>query len=185
MSSRVNLNRTVATEIASKWCFAWEYFCHRAAICRKRATTLCELIVMDSPDVLIKENRAAGTAIHRTVNGQVVWRWLAVFLWMGMIFVLSATPSIATPLEPLCDFTFKKVGHVTVYGILTVLLFRALRLHIPHKGRALVVAAIVAILYACSDEWHQTFVPGREGTLRDVTIDAIGAVGMSVWLRIK
>ena len=168
----------MATEIASKWCFAWEYFCHRAAICRK-------LIVMDSPDVLIKENRAAGTAIHRTVNGQVVWRWLAVFLWMGMIFVLSATPSIATPLEPLYDFTFKKLGHITVYGILTVLLFRALRLHIRNKGRALVVATIVAILYACSDEWHQTFVPGREGTFRDVAIDAVGTLGMSVWLRIK
>ena len=119
------------------------------------------------------------------VNVQAVWRWLAVILWMGMIFALSATPSIATPLEPLYDFTFKKVAHVTVYAILTVLLFRALRLHITHKGHALLIAALVAVLYAFSDEWHQTFVPGREGTLRDVGIDAIGAVGMSMWLRIK
>jgi VanZ family protein len=104
---------------------------------------------------------------------------------MGAIFALSATPSIATPLEPVFDFTLKKLAHVTVYAILTVLLFRALQIHITHKGHAVLTAAVLAVLYAFSDEWHQTFVPGREGTLRDVGIDAIGAVGMSMWLRIK
>ena len=118
-------------------------------------------------------------------NKVIVWRWLAVILWMGVIFALSATPSIATPLEPAYDFTLKKLAHITVYAILTILLFRALRLHITNKGHAVVTAALLAILYALSDEWHQTFVPGREGTLRDVGIDAVGAVGMSMWLRIK
>jgi VanZ family protein len=140
---------------------------------------------MDSPHVLIGKKRVSGLAIHDKVNVQAVWRWSAVILWMGAIFALSATPSIATPLEPVYDFTFKKVAHVTVYAILTALLFRALRLHITHKGPALVTAMLVAILYAFSDEWHQTFVPGREGTVNDVGIDAIGTIGMSMWLRIK
>ena len=140
---------------------------------------------MHSPHVLIGKKRVSCVAIYKEVNVQAVWRWSAVILWMGVIFALSAAPSIATPLEALYDFTFKKVAHVTVYGILTVLLFWALRIHITHKGRALVTAALVAVLYAFSDEWHQTFVPGREGTLRDVAIDAVGAVGMSMWLRIK
>ena len=140
---------------------------------------------MHSPHLLIGKKRVSRVAIHKKVNVQAVWRWSAVILWMGVIFAISAAPSIATPLEPLYDFTFKKVTHVTVYGILTVLLFWALRIHIRHKGRALVTAALVAVLYAFSDEWHQTFVPGREGTLRDVGIDAVGAVGMSMWLRIK
>jgi VanZ family protein len=140
---------------------------------------------MHSHFVLTGNNRASRMAILKRVNVQAVWRWSAVILWMGAIFVLSATPSIATPLEPLYDFTFKKLAHVTVYAILTVLLFRALRLHITHRGQALVIAMLVAILYACSDEWHQTFVPGREGTLRDVGFDAIGAIGMSMWLGIK
>jgi VanZ family protein len=104
---------------------------------------------------------------------------------MGAIFVVSAIPTIATPFEPGYDLTFKKFAHVIEYGILTALLFSALRIHITHKSHALLTAAIVAILYAFSDEWHQTFVPGREGTLRDVTIDGIGAVGMSLWLRGK
>ena len=72
-----------------------------------------------------------------------------------------------------------------MYGILTVLLFGAVRLHIRHKGYALLTAMLLAVLYAFSDEWHQTFVPGRKGTLRDVAINAVGAVGASVWLRSK
>jgi VanZ family protein len=35
---------------------------------------------------------------------------------------------------------------------------------------------VLAVLYAISDEVHQSFVPTREGTLRDVIIDAIGAL---------
>ena len=119
------------------------------------------------------------------LNAHAALRWLAVILWMGAIFAVSDMPSIATPFEPVYDFTFKKLAHVTVYGILTALLFSALRIHIRPRGRVLLTAMLVAVLYAFSDEWHQTFVPGREGTLRDVGIDALGAVGMSMWLRIK
>jgi VanZ family protein len=119
------------------------------------------------------------------VNIQAMLRWLAVLAWMGAIFALSSIPSIATPFEPGYDFTFKKFAHVAVYGVLTALLFNAVRIHIRHKGYALLTVLLVSVLYAFSDEWHQTFVPGREGTLRDVTIDAIGAVGMSLWLRGK
>jgi VanZ family protein len=99
------------------------------------------------------------------------------------IFLLSAIPSIATPFQPSYDFAFKKFAHATAYGILTVLLFNALRIHIRDKCHALLTAALIAILYAFSDEWHQAFVPGREGTLRDIAIDALGAVGASMWLR--
>jgi VanZ family protein len=122
---------------------------------------------------------------HGKMNVEATLRWLAVFVWMGAIFALSSIPSISTPFEPGYDFTFKKFAHVTVYGILTALLFGAVRTHIRDKGYALLTALLVAVLYAFSDEWHQTFVPGREGTLRDVTIDGIGAVGMSLWLRGK
>jgi VanZ family protein len=52
----------------------------------------------------------------------VLWRWSSVILWMGLIFALSSIPSIETLLEPTSDFTVKKLAHVTVYGILTILL---------------------------------------------------------------
>jgi len=106
-------------------------------------------------------------------------RWSAVVLWMAMIFFASSLSSTATPFEPLFDFSIKKMAHLAVYGILTTLLFRALRVHVAQKTPALLTAALIATLYAFSDEWHQTFVPGREGTLRDVGIDALGVLAAS------
>ena len=116
------------------------------------------------------------------MNFHVALRWLAVALWMGVIFALSAIPSLASPFESFYDFIARKLAHMAEYGVLTVLLFNALRIHTRRNARALLIATMVAVLYALSDEWHQTFVPGREGSLRDVTIDALGVVGMSLWL---
>ena len=110
-----------------------------------------------------------------------IFRWLAVILWMAAIFVMSASPSVATSLEPVYDFSVKKLAHVVVYGILTALLFGALRLHTRRKVYSMVFAALIALLYAFSDEWHQTFVPGRSGTLRDVGFDALGVLGGVFW----
>jgi VanZ family protein len=149
------------------------------------AITICEPIVMQSSYVLIGKRRVSRIPIHKRGTVQAVLRWLAVILWMGAIFAVSDISSIATPFEPVYDFTFKKLAHVAVYGILTALLFSAMRMHIRHRGYALFTAVLIAILYAFSDEWHQTFVPGREGTLRDVAVDALGAVGAFIWLRRK
>jgi VanZ family protein len=111
-----------------------------------------------------------------------VWfRWLAVVLWMGVIFALSAVPSLASPFEPLQDFILRKFAHIAEYVILTALLLWALRGHLARNSHALIIAAVVAVLYAFSDEWHQMFVPGREGSLRDVGIDALGIIGMCLY----
>jgi VanZ family protein len=100
--------------------------------------------------------------------------WCAVVPWMGVIFALSAIPSFASPLAPVYDFMLRKLAHMAVYAVLTVLLFRVLRRHVASNTRALLLAVLVAGLYACSDEWHQTVVPGPVGSLRDVGIDTLG-----------
>jgi VanZ family protein len=105
-------------------------------------------------------------------------RWMAVVFWMGVIFALSATRSLASPFAPVYDFILRKLAHLTVFAVLTVLLFRAFRLHVARPTSAWLLAMFVAALYACSDEWHQTMVPGREGTIRDVVIDSLGVVGV-------
>jgi VanZ family protein len=72
------------------------------------------------------------------------------------------------------DFIIKKTGHITEYGILAFLIWRALA-----KGDSpspLVKAFLLSLLYAASDEYHQSFVPGRDGNLFDVCVDAIGAL---------
>jgi VanZ family protein len=111
---------------------------------------------------------------------KVLVRWMAVVFWMGVIFALSATPSLASPFEPVYDFILRKLAHLTVFAVLTVLLFRAFRLHVAGPTHAWLLAMLAAALYACSDEWHQTLVPGREGTVRDIVIDSLGVVG--VWV---
>lgn len=42
------------------------------------------------------------------------------------------------------------------------------------RTRAIIIAATISILYAMSDEWHQTFVPGRSPAVQDVLIDTAG-----------
>jgi len=118
----------------------------------------------------------------------VLVRWLLVVCWMGVIFALSATPSLASPFEPIYDLILRKLAHVTVYAVLTLLVYGALRQHMTRSMPAWLLTLLIATLYACSDEWHQTFVPGREGTVRDVMIDGVGVVGiwgLASYLRIK
>jgi VanZ family protein len=123
--------------------------------------------------------RVLATGLGRVMVKCLV-RWMAVVFWMGVIFALSATPSLASPFEPVYDFILRKLAHLTVFAVLTVLLVRAFRLHVARSPHAWLFAVLVAVLYACSDEWHQTFVPGREGTVRDIVIDSLGVVG--VWV---
>jgi VanZ family protein len=103
--------------------------------------------------------------------------WLPPALWMGVIFVLSAQPSLPHHPDTLLDLILKKAAHMIEYGILASLLWRALSRGQGALSRsALVTAFIVSVLYAASDEYHQTFVPGRNGTPVDVGLDTVGAL---------
>jgi VanZ family protein len=61
---------------------------------------------------------------------------------------------------------------VTEYAVLTALWWRAL--HALRVSRPLAGAVAIALIYAATDEFHQTFVDGRQGTPVDVLIDSIG-----------
>ena len=74
----------------------------------------------------------------------------------------------------------RKTAHFTEYGILALLLWRARRRSIESSEKLwrwsqAGVALGVTVLFAITDEWHQSFVPSREGSLRDVLIDSAGA----------
>jgi VanZ family protein len=104
---------------------------------------------------------------------------------MALIFYFSSLPGL--PDYGAFDLMVKKGAHLTVYAVLYLLLFRAFhsghsRQHTP-GSRAYLYPAVIAVLYAISDEAHQSFVPGRTATIQDVIIDAAGVVTM--WLAIK
>ena len=81
-------------------------------------------------------------------------------------------------------FFVVKAWHATEYTILMSLLYLWLRRYMP-PARALFLALLVSIGYAATDEWHQTFVPKRDGCLRDVIIDSAGASLMAAFCAIK
>jgi VanZ family protein len=90
---------------------------------------------------------------------------------MALIFALSATPDLSSGLGTL-DFILRKIAHVTIFALLWLTLARAADWRRP------VLAAVIAVLYAASDELHQSFVEGRHGTPVDVLIDSVG-VGLA------
>ncbi|MFH1611782.1 MAG: VanZ family protein [bacterium] len=107
--------------------------------------------------------------------------WFLVVVWVGIIFFLSHQPSLQSGFPHYYDFVLRKLAHITEYFILTFLLIRALAEYNLSKKKILIIALVLAFLYATSDEYHQTFIVGRQGAIMDVMIDSIGIL-LSTWL---
>jgi VanZ family protein len=99
--------------------------------------------------------------------------WLPPLAVMALIFVLSAQPDLSSGLG-LIDVIGRKLIHAAEYALLCALWWRFLREAMPGK-RAALVALGASVAYAVTDEYHQSFVEGRNGTVIDVAIDAGGA----------
>ena len=110
---------------------------------------------------------------------QVLWYWVPVVLYTGMIFYLS---SQSHPEEQLPSFLLEEVSdkvlHGVEYGILALLCYRAFRWAAgPTVAQQAVVLAIVtASVYGITDEAHQLIVPFRESSWQDWLADTVGAV---------
>jgi VanZ family protein len=122
------------------------------------------LVVIDS----IRSLRSY--AVVRTAN-----RFIPPLVLMGVIFLLSAQADLNSGLGGW-DTVLRKLAHMAEFGGLWWLWQRAL-------GRP-VAAAAIALAYAASDEWHQSFVAGRVASPLDWAIDATGvAIAIALWAR--
>ncbi|MCX6379305.1 MAG: VanZ family protein [Armatimonadetes bacterium] len=73
------------------------------------------------------------------------------------------------------NFVFRKTAHITEYFVLTLWAFRALQYGKPRITlKNIAMGMVIAVLYACTDEIHQAFVPHRSSSFNDVMIDSIG-----------
>jgi VanZ family protein len=71
----------------------------------------------------------------------------------------------------------RKTGHFAGYGTLSFLFFRALRATVTTKRAQLWIWSIaLTAVVASLDEWHQTFLPSRTGSIYDVMLDTAGAM---------
>ena len=102
----------------------------------------------------------------------------------GIIFWLSHQRRLPGPEDSLWRFIWFKTAHLMVYASMGWFMYRAWRESLPKKSWlfVLTISAISAILLAASDEWQQSFVPGRTATLRDVGIDSFG-IGAALLLQ--
>ncbi len=106
---------------------------------------------------------------------EIIKKWVPALMWMGLIFYMSSLQT--RPHTPgLEDFRYDdKLQHAAAYAVLCMFLWWPLMQYYPRKKVAY-IAAIVAIIYAFSDEMHQIFVPTRECQVSDIIADSMGAV---------
>ncbi|MER2113744.1 MAG: VanZ family protein [Solibacillus isronensis] len=124
--------------------------------------------------------------------------WLIVVLWMILIFYFSQQPAFdskglsttiskqlidvvekVTPLENLhegqVDHIVRKNAHFTIYFFLGIFALLALKLTGLKHSRSAIIALVLCMIYAVTDEYHQLFVEGRGAQLKDIFIDWAGA----------
>ena len=122
--------------------------------------------------------------------------WWPAMVWIGLISIESTDAfssqntgsllySLLTRLFGNVDlsqflvfhFYLRKTGHVIGYGMLALLLLRGWRMTIGPAGtwltRMLVLSWIGTAFVASMDEWHQSFIPSRTGTVHDVILDSV------------
>jgi VanZ family protein len=94
-----------------------------------------------------------------------------------VVFCLSSMSDV-----PGARYFWDKLLHTVGYAGLGVLALRAFHGGFERpRGAATFYAGLTVILWGISDEFHQSFVPGRDATAWDVVADAVGfavAVGI-------
>jgi VanZ family protein len=131
----------------------------------------------------------SATVAYAPVPALSLRNWMPALLWMALLFVLSTTVfsagNTSRVIEPILRLIFpgaslvtvtllhnlvRKAAHFTNYAILYWLLIRG-----PFAKRPYIAFAC-CVIYACLDEGHQVFVPGRGPSVYDVTLDSSGAL---------
>ena len=97
----------------------------------------------------------------------------------GVINMISNMPVVGTLMKYLMsinigEFVVRKGAHMFSYCLLAMLLFMSV--YEKDIKKAIIIAFLGTFLYACSDEFHQLFIPGRSGEFRDVMIDSLGGI---------
>ena len=98
--------------------------------------------------------------------------WFPVICYSGIIFYVSSLPDVSVPYG---QFYSDKLVHVAEYAILGYLLGRALATStgLSRQG-VLLITVLFCAFYGASDEFHQSFVPGRTCDVVDWLSDSLG-----------
>ncbi|MCL4208130.1 VanZ family protein [Patescibacteria group bacterium] len=108
--------------------------------------------------------------------------WVKAFLpaivWAMVIFTLSSQPTLPGFESGFFDFILKKSAHMFVYAVLYLLIARGVEMVEPTRAKKswlVFLPLLIVLFYAISDEFHQSLVPNRYPTFRDIGYDILGA----------
>lgn len=105
---------------------------------------------------------------------------LALLAYCGLIFWLSSQERL--PMPSVVAFQ-DKVLHFGAYFVMAILSWRALRHTGVQKSNLALLCLLFCSLYGLSDEWHQSFVPGRTASVWDWLADSLGAATAALTLK--
>jgi hypothetical protein len=118
--------------------------------------------------------------------------WAPVVIWAAVILLasgdlFSAAHSgdilhalLGRDIPGLIHIGLRKLAHLSAYGILGALAFRAARVDLP---RPFLAAVLISLVVAAGDETHQSLISSRTGSPWDVGLDAVGACVGAVFYR--
>ena len=122
------------------------------------------------------------------------WQIIFPILIMLLIWSFSAqngesSDGISIPLAlklGLTNGVVRKIAHFIIYALLGASLanfFRSIEGKKFPKLRAILLSILIAVIYSCIDEYHQSFIPDRDGNPIDILIDSLGAMaGISAYV---
>jgi len=135
-----------------------------------------------------------------------MWRYGPLLVWMLMIFLFSTSgmsasntsriiralllwliPDISEGRLNLAHFIVRKAAHFTEYAVLALLAARAFLGSSRKKLRRrwFIAALALVVVYSLTDEYHQTFVPSRTGSIYDSLIDMSGGLTALLFLMLN
>lgn len=99
--------------------------------------------------------------------------WLTAAV-LGLVFGLSSIPDLDDAFKgPVWEFLANAM-HAPLFGAVAFCCYRTFSTGGVRSRRVLVAAFAASVAYAALDEWHQSFVAGRDATLSDFLVDSVG-----------
>lgn len=108
--------------------------------------------------------------------------WFPLVAYSGIIFYVSGLPDLKAPVEGIHVDKILHIGEYIPFGFLAA---RCWGIHSAVvKPNILFFAGILTVIYGLSDEYHQSFVPGRFASVYDLLADTLGGL-IGAWFYLK
>lgn len=108
--------------------------------------------------------------------------WIALLVWIGLIWTLSSLPSVPSAGSDTRDFLVRQGAHLGLHAVLAVLAWRAGSLS-WNNSTGFIFASFLAIPHAVLNELYQALIPGRDANLEDVVYNLVGVLLVLVFIR--